>query len=594
MFNQIKTNLFRLGIKFILAFCCIFFSLSAYDIEIKGVEDPSLLELISKASQLEKLKDTPPATLTGLKRRAENDMTFIVQALHSRAYYNAKINFVIKNDGNTVELIINTGPIYPFGAYQINYVKKGIPFQPFDEEICGEELGIVSGEPALPEKIVDAEDRLLNLLYNQGYAFAEINHREVLVDQQNKHVVLVLTIETGSLAYFGPITINGLDRVEESFIYKKIGWYEGDLYDPKKIELAQEALEMTGLFRSVHITHDDAPLNDDSLPLTIALIESKQRSIGFGINYMTELGPGITAEWEDRNTYGNGEKVSFRLDLWKLRQEGTLTYVIPDFKQKDQNLIWLLDYHHDNIKAFTDSTLSISCSLERKLSEHLRFSYGLMYKLIRSTNSDFNGTFDLIQIPIQWRWSNTDSILDPTKGYSLSFKTLPSLQFIKPTFAYCVNTFTGTHYLALTEDNKHILASKIMLGSIFGAGKHDIPPPERFYAGSENALRGYEYMTVSPIGRHHKPLGGRSLFIYSLELRNRIGKNWGWVGFYEIGNVYAYPYPDFKKPFLQSVGAGIRYYTPVGPLRLDIAFPLNRRPHIDSPFQIYFSIGQTF
>jgi translocation and assembly module TamA len=145
----------------------------------------------------------------------------------------------------------------------------------------------------------------------------------------------------------------------------------------------------------------------------------------------------------------------------------------------------------------------------------------------------------------------------------------------------------------LTPDKRHVFAAKLMWGTIIGASRHDIPPPDRLFAGSENTLRGYRYMTVSPLGCDDKPLGGRSLFIYSLELRNRIGKNFGLVWFYDIGNVYKDFYPEFKKGMLQSVGLGLRYYTPIGPLRLDIAFPLNKR-HIDNRLEAYFSIGQSF
>ena len=135
-----------------------------------------------------------------------------------------------------------------------------------------------------------------------------------------------------------------------------------------------------------------------------------------------------------------------------------------------------------------------------------------------------------------------------------------------------------------------------MLGSIFGAGKHEIPPPERFYAGSQNTIRGYRFLTVSPIEkrRHHKPVGGRSMFVYSLELRSRITKDIGLVGFWDIGNVYSDAIPNFERRLLQAVGVGLRYYTPVGPLRLDVAVPLNRRKDIDNYFEAYFSIGQSF
>lgn len=588
--RYINSFLFLLGALFCLV--CPF--VSAYEIQYEGLNDPEILELVKTSSQLEKLHETPPSTLIGLKRRAENDLINITKALHSLAYYNAKVNFNIENNGDIVRISIDAGPQYPFADFEIHYTQNGIPFDDLNSKTSLDDLDVEIGKPALPETIVDAEDELLDQLNLQGYAFPKILKRDVLVNQQEKNVIVLIDVETGPLTFFGPVTISGQERVMSSYFSKKLQWNQGDLYDPKKIEKTQELIELSGLFKSVNITHAEEPIEGNQFPIQINVIEAKQRSIGFGVNYTTDLGPGITAEWEDRNVYGEGQKLGFRLDLWQVRQEGSLTYRIPDFQRTDQNLIWTLDYHHDDIKAYTDSTLSLSGIIERKLSDRFWISYGGMYKLIQSRHSEFNGTFDLIQTPLQLRWSNTDSLLEPTRGGTIHLKSTPSLQFLSPQFGYCVNTITGTLYKSLTKNRRHVLAAKLMLGSIFGASQFEIPPPERFYAGSEYALRGYKYLTVSPLNHHHKPIGGRSLFIYSLELRNRIGKNLGLVAFYEIGNVYKNAYPDFEQPMLQSVGLGLRYYTPVGPLRLDIGIPLNRRHHVDGPFQLYFSIGQAF
>ncbi|MDP1879860.1 MAG: outer membrane protein assembly factor, partial [Parachlamydiaceae bacterium] len=263
--------------------------------------------------------------------------------------------------------------------------------------------------------------------------------------------------------------------------------------------------------------------------------------------------------------------------------------------------IWLLDGHHNHNKSYTETTFSFSGIIERKVSERLQISYGGMYKILRSMHSANNGIFDLIKVPLQLRWTNADSLLDPTRGMTVQLRATPSLQIRNPRFAYSINTFTGTHYQSLRKDHSVIFATKLTVGSIFGASNHDIPPPERFYAGSENTLRGYRFLTVSPLGRRDKPLGGRSLLIYTLELRTKIQKNFGLVFFYDIGNVYKNFFPNLKKGILQSTGLGIRYYTPIGPVRLDIAFPLNRRKklehrhgHIDSVMEAYFSIGQSF
>jgi translocation and assembly module TamA len=582
-----STCLFILGMILYL----IFSDLNAYEVRFEGVQDPELLELIQSVSQLEKLKESPPATATGLKRRIEADIPTIIQALHSKAYYDAKVDFNIMRDPTAVIIRIEPGQVYPLGDVRIIF-KDGEPDGHCS--ITTADLKVEVGAPALPGTILDGEDTLLDLLNLKGYAFAAIEKRDVLIDQQRHLVFVIFYVQKGPLTYFGPVHVSGLERVRESFFDKKLYWTRGDLYDPLKVEKTQEALELSGLFKSVNIAHAEHPSEGGEVPIQINVVEAKQRSIGFGVNYTTELGPGITGEWEDRNYGGEGQKLSFRADIWQSVQEGRLTYLIPDFRRHNQNLIWQAQYNHQRLEAFTDSTFSVSGIIERQLNKQTRISYGGRYKFIRSRDSDNNGTFDLLQAPLQMRWSNADSLLNPTKGHVVDIKVIPSWQFLSPQFAYSINTFTGTLYQSLWGKDRAVFAAKLMLGSIIGANKHDIPPPERFYAGSENTLRGYKYLTVSPLDCDDKPIGGRSLMILSLETRFRIGENLGWVAFYDIGNVYATSYPLFNYKQLQSVGIGLRYHTPVGPLRCDIAFPLNRRRHLDGAFQIYFSIGQAF
>ncbi|MBS4163654.1 Uncharacterized protein PRO82_000957 [Candidatus Protochlamydia amoebophila] len=582
---------------FILAalFSNLFSSIFCYEVYFEGIQDQEAISLLESVSQLVKLKNSPPATITGIRRRAESDLSDLTLAMQSLAYYEAKVSFQVAEDGSSVTIQVIPGPIYPLEAFIIRYFQMG---EELDSaltsfpSLC--ELKINLGERALPEVILTAEDILLDKLNLQGYAFAKIRKRDVFADLKKDVVVVLLEVEIGPLTYFGPIKINGCDRVKKSFFYKKLHWNQGELYDPKKLEKTQEALELSGLFSSINISPAQEPIQGNLLPLEINVLEAKQRSMGFGVNYTTQFGPGITAEWEDRNIAGEGQKVSFRTDIWEKLQDARISYLIPDYRRQNQNLVWLLDYNHERTKAFTEKALSVSATIERKLSDQLRVSYGLMYKLLRSERSERNGTFDLFKIPLQLQWANVDSLLDPTKGAAVQLRIIPSVQFISPFFAYSINSLTTSLYQALTKNKKHVFAVKLMFGTILGASKHDIPPPERFYAGAENALRGYRYLTVSPIGREHKPLGGRSLFIYSLELRSKLTKNFGLVTFYEIGNVFQNYYPNFRKKFLQSIGLGTRYYTPIGPLRLDFAVPINRRKHIDNAFEVYFSIGQSF
>jgi translocation and assembly module TamA len=569
--------------------------LEGYNVEFQGINNPETLTLLKSISHTVELEESPPATNTGLKRRAESDIPNLIKALHSLSYFNAKVEVEIhlEKQPPTVIFKVDTGPIYPLASFEIK-PSPALGPGPFPfQEINLQDLGISIGNPALPQTIVEGEELLILKMEKNGYPLAKIENREVIADQATHSIHVTLYINPGPLCYFGEITYKGHQRVASQFFNKKISWGVGDIYDPQKIERTQNALETSGLFSSIAITHGENVSDEGLVPIEIEIVESKHRSVGAGIGYSTDDGFGVLAEWEHRNICGCGEKLSFKTLVAQRLQEGTLAYVIPDFRCPKQDLIWLADVMHQTTKGYHASSYSFSGIIEKQMNDRTRLSYGGMYKCLRDTHSDNNGSFNLVKAPFQIRWNNTNNLLDPTQGRSLNVKIIPSVQIFKPQFAYCINTITGSIYIPLRADKRLILAGKATLGAIFGEKRHTIPPSERFYAGNENLLRGYHYMTVSPL-RHHEPIGGRSMMIYSLEARLRATETFGWVLFYDFGNVYENYLPQFDKKILQSVGVGLRYNTPVGPLRLDFAVPLYRRRHIDESFQFYLSIGQAF
>lgn len=574
---------------------CLLFTIENYTVDFQGVNDPDILNLLKSISKTVELQENPPATDAGLKRRAEADIPNLIQGLHSLAYYNAHVDVSIKlaKQTSTVNFIIHLGPLYPLASFKIQPSDPQNPSPYPYHEIDLQELGVVLGESALPKTILEAEDLLIIKMEKQGYPLAKIEEREVIADQATHRIHIILKVNSGPLCYFGEILFKGHEKVHPILFEKKIGWALGDVYDPDKIEMTQSALEASGLFSSISITHGENVSENGLIPIEIEVLESKHRSVGAGIGYSTDDGFGVLGEWEHRNVRGRGEKVSFKTLIAQRLQEGSLAYVIPDFYCRKQDLIWLAEFQHQTTKGYHASSLSFSGIIEKQINDQTRISYGGMFKSLRDTHSDNNGSFNLLKSPFQLRWTHVNDILDPDVGSSLHIKIVPSLQILKPQFAYCINTITGSLYFPLRSDRRLILAGKGTLGAIFGEKRHTIPPSERFYAGNENLLRGYHYMTVSPLNKH-EPIGGRSMMIFSLEARLRATETLGWVLFYDFGNVYEYSLPQLDKKILQSVGIGLRYNTTVGPLRLDFAVPLHRRKHIDEKFQVYLSIGQSF
>jgi translocation and assembly module TamA len=480
---------------------------------------------------------------------------------------------------------VEPGPAYPLADMII---------LPADLNITYEDLDVTLHVPALPKDILQAEADLVSLLNSRGYPLAKILKREVIADQELKAVRVTFEMDHGPLANFGNTIIVGEKTVLEQFIRNKIKWTEGEIYDPCLIDRTLTALEATGLFQSIAITPKDILDDENSLPIEIEVSEAKHRSVGFGFGYSTQRGAGVTGEWENRNLFNMGERLHFEANLLWKTQEMKLSFLKPDYLRIDQDLVLTSEVKRDLTRGFHETSFTLGAALERQLTLKSRASLGLMYKQLYTTDSTNNGDFNLIKVPFQYKWNNTDDILDPKIGSTFFFKSIPTVQFLDKHFFYSINQMIVSGYLPLAKDGKFIFASKLNIGSIVGAPESSIPTPERFFAGSESTLRGYNYYTVSPLDDENNPIGGRSMIIYTVEGRWRINDQWGLVGFFDAGNVYKPTFPEFNKKILKSVGIGGRYYTPVGPLRLDVAFPLDPRRGIDSSFQLYFSVGQSF
>ncbi|MDP1836330.1 MAG: BamA/TamA family outer membrane protein [Chlamydiales bacterium] len=617
-----------------------------YYVDFTGELNRETLTVLRAQSQLVALEECLPASLTSLKRRALADLPNLIQALHSQGFYNADIDLDVDEESSPVTVLVHvvTGPVFRLASFEIlprtalvepvgpdidrdkgklflehDFLGDDKPFswevedekidwvepekqeeenEPNEDEQCLdislEKLGVEVGGPALPAKILEAEDLLLQCLNNQGYPLAQVAKRIVFADQAAYTVSVKLYVDTGPLAYLDEPSISGFRRVRECYIAQKVTWDRGDIYTPEKIACTFDALERSGLFRCINIELANEVDECGMLPVDINVTECKQRSIGAGVNYSTEWGAGVVGEWQHRNMRGLGEVLTFKTELLRKFQTGMITYRIPDLCCPGLDWLNSVEGEREITDSFHETSWTVSSRVYKRLTPCLQAWAGLALKYTFATHSDNNRHFTLLKGPMQVRYSTADNLLDPSRGFSLNLRFTPTSRLFYPPLNYYTTRFDGAVYVPIQPDDCWILAGRLSLGTILGASRIDIPPAERFYAGSPNLLRGYRYLTVCPLDDEHRPEGGRSLMVISMEARRRVNEDWGIVGFFDLGNVYSTTGPQFRTKQLRSVGVGARYYTPVGPLRLDIAFPLDRRIPIDSAVQIYFSIGQTY
>ncbi|PIS02777.1 MAG: hypothetical protein COT85_01730 [Chlamydiae bacterium CG10_big_fil_rev_8_21_14_0_10_42_34] len=583
--------------RLLLILTPFFLSALPYELNFVGLKDDAALKAMFDVSDLVTLQDRPPASINGLRYRINGDIPDLINVLHAFGYYDAAITSDVTLEKHAVQvyLYIHPGPQYKLSSYEVfnqecTTLATSIPS-------CGtftpEKLGLKLGAPALSIDIVNAELTLLTELARCGYPLASVEKRRIIVDMQDKVVEAAACIDEGPQAQFGPLSIHGLKSVKPCFIFRRLDWREGEIYSPDEVEQTQKSLLDSGLFSSVMISHESQLDEMGQLPLKMRLTESKHKQVSLGVFYATVDGPGATFAWTNRNLRGMGEILSIDGEFSGRYLSGTVTYKKPDFFFLDQTYRILGQIERVRIHAYTALTYKGANYIDKKLDTRRNLSVGLEIEQIDVTNSASNGNYLLIALPVFAKYNTADDLMNPTKGYSITYQAQLFQSLENGYQRFAKQRLTTTFYIPLWS-KWFVFATRAQFGSIAGTRQKNVPLPILFLGGSEDDLRGYRYMTVSPLNSHNKPYGGRSAVFLTGELRIRFTETLGIVPFADFGTVTFSELPELDAKWYKSAGIGLRYYTFFGPLRADIGFPLDRRESIDPPFRIYASIGQTF
>lgn len=563
----------------------------AYEVKFEGVTDKDLLKALEEISNLVSLKERPPPSLVALQRRAEGDLPRFRQVMRSRGYYTGTAGIEIDGGKTPVRVIVKAtpGPLFRLGRYAVEFTQSppdGLKTDP-------KSLGLEPGKPAAAAPILAAERKLRTALAARGRPLAKIVRRRAVANRRTEQLDITLTVDPGKPARFGPATVTGLKTVDERFVRNRFAWKQGAAYDPRRVVETRKALVDSRLFSSIKITQADALDANGELPITVELAEAKQRTLGAGARYSTSEGPGAEVFWEHRNLFGAGEK--FRVEAkGSFVTRGVAALITkPDFLRQNQTLGGKAEFKEELTEAYRSRVFGGSASIRRELDRLHAVTAGLSFENSRITENGETDTFQLFGLPLSFERDSTDDLLDPKTGERLTISVTPYLD-AGGTVPFSVTRFGGSIYRPLTEDRRIVAAFRAAYGTIIGDSLRAIPATKRLYSGGGGSNRGFGFQKAGPIDTDGDPLGGRSLIEFGAELRVRVTEKIGIVPFVDAGRAYRGMVPDLTEAFLWSAGLGVRYHTDFGPIRVDIAVPINRRSGIDDRFQFYVSIGQAF
>ncbi len=556
--------------------------------------------------------DTDDDNVAQLAARAKSDQALLDTLLRVYGYYDAQ---VIRSVGGIqagnetaatrpeVRFDVIPGPRYRFGAIDLGEIASAP-----DSAALRRAFEIQSGEPMSSDRIVTEQFNLDTALGEFGYPFAAIDAPELLVDHARTEGDLTMLVRPGGKYVFGEIASNLPTFLSGRHLATIARFDPGDTYQRSLEFDLRRAIISTGLVSSVTVKPREviAPTADapGTVALDVELTKAKLRTIAGAIGYGTGEGFRAEASWEHRNLFPPEGMLRVRGIAGTQEQLLGVTFRKNNFGGRDKVLT--VDAFASTIDsdAYDARTVSLIGTYERLstllFQKPLSWSVGLEAVATSERPQPLGGvvqprrTFFVGAIPLYALLDTTDNLLDPKKGFRAGLRLSPEVsRTSKMQSFYLRSQFDGSTYQQVTD--KVVVAGRVRFGSIVGTEIDNIAPSRRLYSGGGGSVRGYGYQRIGPRNADGNPTGGRSLVEGAIEARIATGFFDGAlsvVPFLDAGSVSRSVVPDFETVRF-GVGVGVRYNTGFGPLRFDIATPVNPAPG-DSRIAVYVSLGQAF
>jgi translocation and assembly module TamA len=577
-----------------------------YEIAVNGMDaadegsDVSLRGLFKELSALHDGKGKSD-NIAMLRARLKADGELAQRIMTSEGYYDAAVNTridrVAADQPLTAIIDIVPGVRYRFSSIKV----EADPTQPAD--LISKNFPLQIGEPIVAERVQGAEAALALKLPEFGYPFAEIGQRDILLDGTTGDGEYTLPVTIGPRARFGGVETTGDLAFDAAHVDLLTRFDRGDLYNSVLVDDLRQALVATGLFSNVATeakrTGEFAEDGAQYVTLMVTQDAGPPRTIAGSIGYGTGEGFRLQGSWSHRNLFPpEGALIVSGLAGTQEQRLG-VTMRRSNAGKRDRTFELVGEALRSTFDAFDALTGRIGFRVSRDSTPiwQKKFSYAYGAQLIATREDDYNFATDrrdkafytILGLTGQVGMDRTDNLLDATKGFRLTALVRPEGSMSGKFTPYAVTQLDGSAYYPVMDNL--VLAGRVRIGSILGAERERLAPSRRFYAGGGGSVRGFGYQELGPKDPNLDPIGGRSVNEAAVEARYRFG-NFGVVGFVDAGQVYRSSMPDFSD-LRFGAGIGGRFYTNFGPMRLDIATPMGRKPG-ESRVSVYVSIGQAF
>lgn len=604
-----------------------------YKLTIEGT-DKTLRQKLEDASLLYRLRQDAPQDAETLLARAARDLGQLADALWAEGYYNAKVTMAVAGQPlapyageapagvrraadalRGAAVVPVTVVVQPGNRFVLNSLRIVGPQGQALADVPQRRLRLAAGDPASAPELRAAQARVVDYYRGQSRPLTAAGEIDATVNHATGSMDAVIHIRPGAVAPVGAIGVSGNSGVPEHVIRSFIYARPGDVYSPQAMADIRKSTLKIPAIGSVRVREAEALDAAGQLPLDVVVTERPLRLIGASARYSSLEGPAVRAYWEHRNLFGGAEHLRLEGETFALPEADRsirsmdrsllgriggrlkLSFMKPAlYGTRNDLIIGMMGERDrtggDRYGGYGLELFEAVVGIRHRFTDNFSIQGGVKYEVGRTMDALGTVRYNAIGVPLSANYDSTDSLLDPTKGMRFIAQTTPyfSLGGIP---SFYENRAQVSAYHAFDEDARYILAGRLALGSVVGGRIGETPANHRFYAGGAGSVRGFRSRSLGPLAPNGRLIGGRSLFEASVEMRIRLTDTFGIVPFVDAGGAFESAYPDFRDKVRFAAGLGFRYYTAIGPIRLDIATPLNKRKG-DKPIALYISIGQAF
>ena len=540
-------------------------------------------------------------TAAMVQARAHEDEALAVRLLYSQGYYDATALASLDQSGDGLKAVLSVTPgkRYKIGDIVIN---AGPTVPP---GLVRDSLPLKTGDYIVAADVESAEANVGVKLPENGYPFAKVGERDILLDPATITGDYTLPVDVGPRGSFRGITTSGRKQAFDADHMKVISRFKpGELYDSRKVDDLRRALVATGLFSSVAVdpvrTNEPGPDGTEYVDLHVDQEAGPPRTLAGELGYGTGQGFRAEATWTHRNLFPPEGALIGKVIAGTQEQGVSGTFRRSNAGKRDKTFQTGVLLNHQNYDAYEAFTAGLNISWSRQstpiFQKRWTYTYGAEILLSNeqttidpATAEKRRLTYFIGSLPVQLGYDRSNDLLNPTKGFRANLRVSPEASLQGNVSPYVRGTFDLSGYYPVSD--ALVIAARTRLGTISGASRDQIAPSRRVYAGGGGSVRGFGYQELGPKDVNDDPTGGRSVNEFAVEGRYRFG-NYGVVAFVDAGQVYESAIPKFSD-IRYGVGLGGRFYTDFGPFRADIAMPINRQPG-ESKFTLYIGIGQAF